>query len=964
MTTRPSKLALAAPALVVLGLTGGAPARAQVATDGTVGPRVELAGPEFAIGADLGRQAGRNLFHSFERFSLATGERATFSGSDQVQNVISRVTGGAPSAIDGTIRSTIAGADFYFINPAGVLFGPNASLDVPGSFHISTADELRFADGATFSATNPTANSFTVAAPEAFGFLGPAPAPILVDRSMLAVPPGEALSLVGGDVTIDGGNNGVVSGGGQGLLLAEAGQITLAAAGGPGEVQPASGATSVEDAADVTLVNQAALITAGDGGGTIRIRGGNLVVADQSVVFVDNDGPSDGVGGIDVEADRVRITGGSALATNVFGAGRGGDLRVDAAELRLDQGAIVSRALPGSSGNAGTVQVTARSVEILEASGIISNTFSVGDAGTVRVAADHLLIDGGTSATFAGIASSAEPGSAGDAGRVQIAAGAVEIRSGGAISSATFGQGSAGTIAIETGRLLLSGDGSAFSTQITSSAEPGSSGAAGAVEIGAGEVEILAGGIIASATFTDRDAGTVTIEADRLLLRGGGSELVTGILSSAEAGSGNAGVVRIVAGDLEIRAGSEIRSGTSSDGDGGTVMIEVDHLLIQGDDSAFFTGISSSTNRGASGDGGIVQIAAGALEVLVGGEIRSATFSSGDAGRVAIEADRLLVQGGVISTGTQPGSSGTAGTVAIVARRLEVLDGGQISSVTFAEGNAGTVQVEVGRLLIRGGGSARSTGISSTAGTSQLGDVGQGDAGRVLIQAQSVEIVDGGDLSSSADGPGAAGDVILRAADRLILDQATIATATTAAGGGEIQLQVGDLIDLHDSAVTTSVAGGADPTAGSILIDPKALVIDGSRIQANAPAGFGGTVTIVADNILVPGGDFEALLARGDISATGGDPSRAGTVAVNAPVINLAGDLVILETPFLDAAALLGEPCGVRRDIGTSSFTAAGRGGLATGPDALLTSAYEGSAAAAAGARGPMLVFGGCVSAP
>ena len=76
---------------------------------------------------------------------------------------------------------------------------------------------------------------------------------------------------------------------------------------------------------------------------------------------------------------------------------------------------------------------------------------------------------------------------------------------------------------------------------------------------------------------------------------------------------------------------------------------------------------------------------------------------------------------------------------------------------------------------------------------------------------------------------------------------------------------------------------------GNITIDPKVMVIDGSRIRANAPAGFGGWVTIVADNILVPGGDFEALLARGDISATGGDPAPARSPSMRPRSICPAG---------------------------------------------------------------------------
>ena len=117
-------------------------------------------------------------------------------------------------------------------------------------------------------------------------------------------------------------------------------------------------------------------------------------------------------------------------------------------------------------------------------------------------------------------------------------------------------------------------------------------------------------------------------------------------------------------------------------------------------------------------------------------------------------------------------------------------------------------------------------------------------------------------------------------------------------------------------------------------------MIDRSLIQANALAGFGGRVTIVADNILVPGGDFEALLARGDISATGGDPTRAGTVVVSAPEVDLASGLVVLEGALLDAASQLRERCGARRDVGASSFTGAGRGGLPPSPDGPLASAY------------------------
>src|SRR3954471_23495568 len=142
---------------LIAALLATEPVQAQIVTDGSVGSaghigrRESLPGPHVKIGAELGTRRGANLFHSFEKFGIATGQTATFTGPGEIKNVISRVTGGEISNIDGALASTVGQADLYFLNPAGVMFGPNARLDVPGSFHVSTAHELRFADGASFS---------------------------------------------------------------------------------------------------------------------------------------------------------------------------------------------------------------------------------------------------------------------------------------------------------------------------------------------------------------------------------------------------------------------------------------------------------------------------------------------------------------------------------------------------------------------------------------------------------------------------------------------------------------------------------------------------------------------------------------------------------------------------------------------------------------------------------------------
>ena len=108
----------------------------------------------YAIGANLGKQVGGNLFQSFGNVRLSTGQTAAFSGPKTVSNVIGGVTGGSASSIDGKIQSTIAGANLYLINPSGIVFGPHATVNVLGSFHASTADYLKLSDGKRFQVSN------------------------------------------------------------------------------------------------------------------------------------------------------------------------------------------------------------------------------------------------------------------------------------------------------------------------------------------------------------------------------------------------------------------------------------------------------------------------------------------------------------------------------------------------------------------------------------------------------------------------------------------------------------------------------------------------------------------------------------------------------------------------------------------------------------------------------------------
>lgn len=102
---------------------------------------------------------GRNLFHSFQDFGLRPIETAIFQTSPTIDNVLGRVTGGTISFIDGELAIAGSQANLYLINPAGVVFGSNASLNIPGDFTVTTADAISFGEGAWWSATNSVTNS-------------------------------------------------------------------------------------------------------------------------------------------------------------------------------------------------------------------------------------------------------------------------------------------------------------------------------------------------------------------------------------------------------------------------------------------------------------------------------------------------------------------------------------------------------------------------------------------------------------------------------------------------------------------------------------------------------------------------------------------------------------------------------------------------------------------------------------
>ncbi len=152
-------------------------------------------------GGSLSRD-GRNLFHSFERLGLSAGEIAEFISTPSIDNVLGRVTGGNPSVIDGLLRVTGGNSNLYLINPAGIIFGRHARLDVPASFLATTATGIGF-NQHWLDAVGDHRYADLVGNPDQFYF-AVAESGVITNAGHLSVPAGESLTLLGGTVVNTG----------------------------------------------------------------------------------------------------------------------------------------------------------------------------------------------------------------------------------------------------------------------------------------------------------------------------------------------------------------------------------------------------------------------------------------------------------------------------------------------------------------------------------------------------------------------------------------------------------------------------------------------------------------------------------------------------------------------------------------------------------------------------------------
>jgi filamentous hemagglutinin family protein len=897
-------------------LLGSAAASAQIVTDGTVGPATRLSGPEMTVGAELGSTRGANLFHSFQRFDIQSGQTATFTGPDQIRNVIGRVTGGQTSNIDGTLHSTVGQADVYLINPSGIVMGPNARVDVPAALHLSTADELRFSDGSRYSASDPANSTLTLAAPESFGFLSPQPASLTIAGSQLELKPGKTATLTAGDVSISGTQERRVT------LTAPGGEIRVEAVGTQRK-EIAVATPSQQPGTGRLSMTRATLSTSSDGEGRIVVRAGDLdmdAARISSDVYRDSDRPGR-TGRVQLELDgTLAMLSGSVISSDTYAGGDAGQVSIRAGTVQLDgRGSesltgITADAQPRSGGQAGAVTLElAGRLELLDGALIRAATWGTGDAGTVRIQADSARLDGAGDNWLwtTGILTDTNQDASGRAGRVTLdLAGSLEILNGAVIWSNSFGPGDAGSIDIRARSATLDGRDSSviWTTGISSSADLGATGRTGRVllEVSDG-LEIRNGAVIGNGAFPFGHTGSIELRAGHLQIDGADSDDTTGILSQATSNPhGQAGEIRVsVDGPLEILNGGLIATSTSAGKPAGTIRIQTETLRLDGGGQRF-TGIASQSSQAATARAGDITLEIDSrLEVSNGALIASLTRGAGDAGAIAARAGsvRLDGQDGALVTGlvssAEPGAGGRAGNTTLEVRdRLEILNGASIVSYTYGAGDAGVVDVRAGSARLDSGGIERFTGIASSA-------EGQTSSGRALEVGVTIdgqlEILNGAAIASRTDGQGDAGTVRIRAGSARLEgpaeDQRFRFTGVSSAAqplstgrSGDIDLMVEDRLQLSQMAeIASSTLGRGD--AGSVQIQAGRLDIQsgagiGSSTQS---AGDAGSVSVRAAVLGIDGGgvdDFTGITTQSTQDATG----QVGHILIDADHIALSNN--------------------------------------------------------------------------
>jgi filamentous hemagglutinin family protein len=713
-----------------------------------------------------GTKAGSNLFHSFEQFSVPTGGTAYFNNALDIQNIFSRVTGSSVSDINGQIRAN-GTANLFLLNPNGIIFGRNASLNIGGSFLASTASSLNFADDTQFSAKVPQATPLlAISVPIGLQF-GGTTGRISVQKADLQVQPGSTLALVGGNITLDGGT-----------LTALGGRIELAGVSGVGTVglnldKNLALTPQGRQLSDVFLTAGTAVNVRGGGGGSIAVNALNLNLDGGSKLLA---GIEPGLGAIGAQAGDIAIN-----AT--------GDVNL------TNESKIANTVETRAIGNAGNINITTGALSVTKGATLTADTAGQGNAGNVNVHAGSIVSFDGVSSkeVFSGAFSRGQKTAIGNAGNINITARSLyvtnraDVRNGARLSTGNEGQGNGGNVNIIT-HDTVSFDRAVLFTNVNSIGV----GNGGDINIRTGSLSLKNGARFVADAIGQGNSGSINIHArDTASFDGVSSQGVASGVSSRvrDTGVGKGSDINITAGSLSLANGALVNARTTGSGDGGNITINVK-----------------------------------TLEALSGGQIVTSSRSAGKAGNITLNVNNSITlsgrdptyerrlarigEEGTASTGFYSGiyanavekSSGIGGAVKIVAGQLNVWDGAKVNVGSGGTGAAGNLIVKAGSIRLDNKG----TLSAETA-------FGQG--GNITLKARNISLRHGSHITATAGTSQAGGDGgnIIIDTDLLTTVENSDITANAFEGrGGNVQISTQGIFLALDSDITASSQTGVD----------------------------------------------------------------------------------------------------------------------------------------------------------